>query len=133
MNLQWATSSEQANNRRNNVWISINGETKTRAQWAAKMGISYKKAMSLLKKYEKMTTIQPPKGYQLPEGTVAGVEFQELVTFKVGKDGLTITQIGDIPMEADKKTESKPDYSQMAQSIAGGVGGGDGDGAGQPS
>ena len=30
----------QANNKRNNVWLTFNGETKTVAQWARIVGIS---------------------------------------------------------------------------------------------
>ena len=33
-NCRWATQKEQGNNRRNNVFLEINGETKTIAQWA---------------------------------------------------------------------------------------------------
>ena len=37
-NCRWATQSEQANNKRNNRWLTANGETKTLAQWAAQLG-----------------------------------------------------------------------------------------------
>ena len=33
-NCRWADRSEQANNKRNNRWITANGESKTLAQWA---------------------------------------------------------------------------------------------------
>jgi len=40
-NVRWADSITQANNRRNNVLITYNGETYTQAEWARKMGINY--------------------------------------------------------------------------------------------
>ena len=39
-NCKWATRQEQANNRRTNRSITINGQTLTVAQWARKLGIS---------------------------------------------------------------------------------------------
>ena len=38
-NCRWATSREQNNNRRDNVWIEYNGETRTISQWARHLGI----------------------------------------------------------------------------------------------
>ena len=38
-NCRWATPKEQANNTSRNVYITINGETLTRQQWAEKNGI----------------------------------------------------------------------------------------------
>lgn len=40
-NCRWATSKEQANNRRNSVIVEYNGESKTLAQWAEEYGILY--------------------------------------------------------------------------------------------
>lgn len=37
-NCKWATKLEQANNKRNNRWLTANGETKTLAQWAKHLG-----------------------------------------------------------------------------------------------
>ena len=37
-NCRWATRDEQANNKRNNRWITANGETLTLAQWARRLG-----------------------------------------------------------------------------------------------
>lgn len=39
-NVRWATRREQANNRRSNVRITYNGETKTLAAWAREIGIT---------------------------------------------------------------------------------------------
>lgn len=39
-NCYWATRSEQANNKRNNLNISIDGVTKTASQWASELGLS---------------------------------------------------------------------------------------------
>lgn len=39
-NCRWATLIEQANNKRNNRWITANGETLTMAQWARRLGCS---------------------------------------------------------------------------------------------
>lgn len=39
-NCKWATRSEQANNKRNNRWITANGRTQTLAQWARELGCS---------------------------------------------------------------------------------------------
>jgi hypothetical protein len=38
-NHRWATWEEQGNNRRDNVWISFNGDAKTMAQWARYLGM----------------------------------------------------------------------------------------------
>lgn len=40
-NCRWATHKVQANNCRSNVLIEINGETKTKAQWAEGTGLKY--------------------------------------------------------------------------------------------
>lgn len=40
-NCRWATPKEQSNNRRSNVMITYNGETKTLKLWSETLGISY--------------------------------------------------------------------------------------------
>lgn len=40
-NCQWATRKHQSNNKRNNIYISLNGETKTLAQWCEYYGVPY--------------------------------------------------------------------------------------------
>jgi hypothetical protein len=37
-NCRWATRDEQANNKRNNHWITASGKTQTMAQWAKELG-----------------------------------------------------------------------------------------------
>lgn len=39
-NCRWATPEEQANNRRNNNYVTINGVTKTTSEWSRQIGIS---------------------------------------------------------------------------------------------
>jgi len=39
-NCRWVTPEEQANNRRNNNYVTINGVTKTTSEWARQIGIS---------------------------------------------------------------------------------------------
>lgn len=40
-NCRWATHKEQQNNRKNNVYIAYNGETKTLTEWCEKLGLKY--------------------------------------------------------------------------------------------
>lgn len=40
-NCKWATVKEQSNNRRNNINITFNGQTKTLKQWSESIGLSY--------------------------------------------------------------------------------------------
>lgn len=70
----------------------------------------------------------PPKGFVPPEGSEKGKPFDVVCTFEPTEDGqLELTMIGNTPVDKDKdeegesKTESKPDYSQMAQGIMGGM------------
>lgn len=39
-NCRWATASEQANNRKSNVFLTVDGRSQTIAQWANELGIS---------------------------------------------------------------------------------------------
>jgi hypothetical protein len=40
-NCRWATADEQSRNKRNNIWITIDGETMTAKDWARRKGINY--------------------------------------------------------------------------------------------
>lgn len=48
-NCRWATRNEQANNKRTNIFITYNGETKTLKQWCDKLNLPYRKSHNRLK------------------------------------------------------------------------------------
>lgn len=48
-NCRWADAKEQANNRRNNIQVTINGVTKNATEWAEEIGISERAFMSRIK------------------------------------------------------------------------------------
>ena len=50
LNCRWATPTEQANNKRTNKWITLNGETKTLKQWCNELNISYSTTSSRLQR-----------------------------------------------------------------------------------
>lgn len=50
-NVRWATSKQQANNMRNNILITLDGETKTLAQWSEFVGVKYSTIRQRLKVY----------------------------------------------------------------------------------
>ncbi len=84
-NCRWATRKEQANNKRNNVLISINGETKTMTTWCAQFNVSVA-AVSL--RYKK---------------GIRGSALFEVMARKISFDGVTDTISG-----WSKKTGIKP-------------------------
>ena len=49
-NCRWATRAEQANNKRNNVFITANGKTQTLLAWARELGCSHAAILYRLKK-----------------------------------------------------------------------------------
>lgn len=49
-NCRWADCLTQQNNRRNNRYLTINGETKTLAQWCRAIGVNYGTAWSRMKR-----------------------------------------------------------------------------------
>ena len=49
LNCRWADAKEQANNRRNNILVTINGVTKNATEWAEEIGISERAFMSRIK------------------------------------------------------------------------------------
>jgi hypothetical protein len=50
-NCRWATMKEQGNNRRTNVLATVDGVTKTMAQWADSIGISRECLFQRINKY----------------------------------------------------------------------------------
>jgi hypothetical protein len=54
-NCRWATSSQQGNNRRNNITITYNNETHTLAEWAKRLGFAYE---LLLTRYNRNWTTE---------------------------------------------------------------------------
>jgi len=88
-NVRWATAQQQACNRKNNVWITINGIRKTRSQWAEHLGMSYRKACHHLKKHEvskDAVRFRPVDGI-IPEGKREGEIFDAACQFIVESDG----------------------------------------------
>lgn len=51
-NCRWATSHEQANNKRNNLILTHNGRTQTLARWCAELGLNYKSAANGITRYK---------------------------------------------------------------------------------
>jgi hypothetical protein len=51
-NCHWATKKQQANNRRNNVNVERNGETKTLKEWCEYLGMPYKTVHRRIAKYD---------------------------------------------------------------------------------
>lgn len=49
-NCRWATTTEQANNKRNSRWLVLKGEKKTLAQWAQQSNLPYMKLFYRLRK-----------------------------------------------------------------------------------
>jgi len=62
-NCRWSTSSEQNNNTRSNVHITINGVTKTMGMWAKQYGINKGTFSGRLRKGFPSTMLLKPPGY----------------------------------------------------------------------
>lgn len=61
-NVQWSTLKAQANNRRNNVYITYQGETKTLTEWCEQLGLKYSRMHKRLAS-QRMT---PEQAFTLP-------------------------------------------------------------------
>lgn len=67
-NVRWATVHEQANNRRNNRWITFNGETLTLRAWARKIGIGDSVLFGRLRRFPLSLALTAPptkRGYDI--------------------------------------------------------------------
>lgn len=61
-NCRWATHQEQNSNKRSNVLLTFNGETKTQSQWARQLGVGHKLISSRIRfgwPIEKILTTPP--------------------------------------------------------------------------
>lgn len=54
-NCRWATPVEQANNMSTNVLITVNGVTRTKAEWARHLGVSYQALKYRLKHWKNIS------------------------------------------------------------------------------
>lgn len=66
-NCRWATKAEQARNRRNNIYATINGETKVLKDWADKLGIAYTTVRYRMKRLG----MSAEEALNTPAGTIA--------------------------------------------------------------
>lgn len=68
-NCRWATKIEQANNRRTNIVITHNGETKTLGEWAARLGMNARDLWWRLYDagWSEADTVSVPKGMRRSE------------------------------------------------------------------
>lgn len=55
-NCKWSTAEEQANNKRNSVFVTVNGKTQTYSQWARELGVD---PGVLRRRYLKFGTFEP--------------------------------------------------------------------------
>lgn len=60
-NCRWADVYQQANNKRNNIQLTHNGETLTLPQWARKLGLPYSTLADRMKKGKSIEEILYPK------------------------------------------------------------------------
>lgn len=60
-NCRWATAKQQANNRRNNIFIEYNGKRQSINEWSAETGLSYRAIHARLKAgWEVSKTLEQP-------------------------------------------------------------------------
>lgn len=63
-NCRWATEIQQARNRRNTIYITLDGETKPLSEWVEITGIKYVTLYNRLKSGKSPEEILKPKGYK---------------------------------------------------------------------
>lgn len=69
-NCRWATMEEQGSNKRNNIWIEMNGMTKTLSQWSRESGIPINTLWNRLKKgFDSDEFLNPPH-YKLEDDII---------------------------------------------------------------
>lgn len=85
-NCRWATTVEQARNKRNNHNITFNGETKSMAEWADALNMSYSALICRINKYnwdiKKAFTIpvkhHPPRKIKWNGKTLSAAEWSQI-------------------------------------------------------
>ena len=70
-NCRWVTKKEQSNNKRNNTLITIDGITKTLAQWSDYSGIDNRRILLNIKKGYKNKQILTPEKYKKEKSKIA--------------------------------------------------------------
>lgn len=60
-NCRWATVSQQANNKTNSKFLTLNGETLTQAQWAKRLGLAQQSIYRRLKRGHSVESVLRPK------------------------------------------------------------------------
>jgi hypothetical protein len=63
-NCRWVTPKENSQNRRNNKYLTINGETKLISQWAKENGVTIKTLNDRIKRGWSESEVLMPKGYR---------------------------------------------------------------------
>lgn len=97
-NCRWVGKSEQANNKRNNKWLTANGETKTLAQWAKILNcnsaaILYRLAKGMSEQEALTTPIQErPNSKLTREGVLFARNNYPMMTLQAIADKLGISK-----------------------------------------
>lgn len=67
-NVRWATRAEQSRNRRNNVFLELNGRRQTQSEWARELGISQAALLMRLRHgWPVHKALSAPKGTRLSQ------------------------------------------------------------------
>jgi hypothetical protein len=67
-NCQWRTPGQQARNKRNNIWVTIDGETKILKDWCATFGVSYGMVRARIKEkgWDPLLALKTPAMPRIP-------------------------------------------------------------------